>query len=68
MRDIEINIKYYKILIRDAAGGEEYEVRTLRNAQEVAIAIRMIEEDIVATKVEDAIMAIYGKNEDEENE
>jgi hypothetical protein len=58
---MEIKIQLRTLIIKDAAGGKAFSVRTLRTAEEIAAYIEESEKDIIADHVEEAVSDAYHK-------
>ena len=58
---MEVKVKLRTITIKDENTGEEYTVKTVRSAQDIAEYVEESEKDEVVAKLEDIVSEVYAK-------
>ena len=56
---MEVKVKLRVITIKDENAGEEYTVKTLRTAQEIAEYVQESEKDAILDKLQEAVCEAY---------
>jgi len=56
---MEVKVKLRAITIKDENAGEEYTVKTLRTAQEIAEYVQESEKDAILDKLQEAVCEAY---------
>ena len=59
VRHMEVKVKLHSIRVKDNATEEEFTVKTLRTAKEIAEYIEESEKDEIVSRLQDAVLAAY---------
>ncbi len=58
---MEVKVKLRTLVIKDKETGEEFTVRTLRSAEDIAGYVEESEKDEIVDKLEEAVNEAYGQ-------